>query len=139
MTSIANPSFIVISVDIRNNETGVVRRTADTLLLDDGEQQPSLYIWEEGSYSCDCNRALLFARAAGEPEPDLTCSGGRYSVRISDPKTGRVLYQEFPEIAVEFAIQLDEQQARKLAAAIDSGWVEGKRFVSIPLPEGDDS
>lgn len=28
------------------------------------------YLWTEGNWACDCNRALAFARAAGEPDPE---------------------------------------------------------------------
>lgn len=37
--------------------------------------------WLEGNYSCDCNRALFFARAAGEPEPeDRPCTDDQFVV-----------------------------------------------------------
>lgn len=34
-----------------------------------------VYMWTSGNYSCDCNRELLFLRAAGEPEPENTACG----------------------------------------------------------------
>jgi hypothetical protein len=41
------------------------------------------YMWSEGNYACDCNRALFFARAkGGELDPPRSCSRGKYRVRI---------------------------------------------------------
>lgn len=35
--------------------------------------------WTEGNYSCDCNRALLLARALGVDDPDdAPCGDERY-------------------------------------------------------------
>lgn len=53
------------------------------------------YIWSEGNYSCDCNRALFFARAGNEPDAeswDPPCGEGRYAVRIE--VDGRTVYQD---------------------------------------------
>ena len=59
------------------------------------EGGPELYVWEDGNYACDCNRALLFAWARGEEAPvEHPCGDTAYVVRITDGQTGRVLYQE---------------------------------------------
>jgi hypothetical protein len=63
----------------------------------DGEWSP--YIWEDGNYRCDCNRALFFARAAAEPTPDDPCDspcgdGGYIVERIVRRLDGEVLYEE---------------------------------------------
>ena len=34
------------------------------------------YMWHDGNYACDCNRALFLARARGEDEPNVKCSDG---------------------------------------------------------------
>ena len=39
------------------------------------------YMWEEGNYSCDCNREMFFERAGGK-EVDATCSEGRYEAKL---------------------------------------------------------
>lgn len=31
------------------------------------------YIWEEGNYACDCNKALFIQRQIDEDFPDLPC------------------------------------------------------------------
>ena len=51
------------------------------------------YLWSEGNFACDCNRALDFSRAVGEAEPDdPPCGETAYSIRIS--VGGRRIYDE---------------------------------------------
>jgi hypothetical protein len=52
-------------VAIRNNTTGETRIHVDSFDWDDAAD----YLWTEGNFCCDCNRALLFARAGGDPDP----------------------------------------------------------------------
>jgi len=60
-----------------------------------------IFLWEQGNYSCDCNRAIFFARAAGEPDgtdedPEIEfarCSDGRFRVKLI-AEDGRVLFEE---------------------------------------------
>lgn len=65
------------TVHIRNNETGEVRhyRSDDVLTYayPESREPDQLWIWKEGNYSCDCNRALYFCRAADEAEIDVPC------------------------------------------------------------------
>jgi hypothetical protein len=45
------------------------------------------FLWLEGNFGCDCNRELLFCRAADEDEPDfddLSCGEGRYSLVLPE-------------------------------------------------------
>ena len=64
-----------IMVLIEEVETGEMR------WYDDGEEhQGTESMWSWGSYSCDCNRALFFARAAKMPDIDIDCSDGKYNV-----------------------------------------------------------
>lgn len=49
------------------------------------------YQWFEGNYSCDCNRALFFARAGGEDDPEIGCGEGAYSVRLVNADTGATI------------------------------------------------
>jgi hypothetical protein len=84
--------WIAIRVAIRKNDTGEVREYDDIAIWDDG---PCLHIWEDGNFSCDCNRYLFFQRVAGEDEDDDKCGDGAYSVNIYNPKDGSVLYEEF--------------------------------------------
>jgi len=88
--------WVAIIAEIRDNATGIVREYQDVAVLHDGELKPRTYIWDEGDYSCDCNRRLFFARASGEEKGwDDGCSDGLYSVRVRNKKSGRVFYDEF--------------------------------------------
>lgn len=82
---------------IRLNATGEVRKYATSEVLQEGDKYPSVFNWEENNYACDCNRALFFARAKGEDEPDVECGDGLYSVNLYNAKTGEVYYNEFSE------------------------------------------
>lgn len=47
----------------------------------------ALWMWQDGNYSCDCNRELFFERAKGK-DPDLDevwCSEGRFEVVSLEP------------------------------------------------------
>lgn len=49
-----------------------------------GEEEDVRFLFEEGNYACDCNRALFFARAGGEPDPEDRCCGNtRFRVDLS--------------------------------------------------------
>jgi len=93
---------VQILVRIRKNDTGEVREYKDYAIWEDdfandGLGQPSLFIWQEGNYACDCNRYLFFQRSANEEE-DLdkkNCGDDKYSVQIYNPKNGEILYNEF--------------------------------------------
>jgi len=58
-----------------------------------------LYLWEEGNFSCDCNRGLFFAQALGDMEREEQaweggCSEGKYRVEVRERDTARVIYTE---------------------------------------------
>lgn len=38
------------------------------------------YMWADGNYSCDCNRALFWARAGGELDLEVPCSESAFTV-----------------------------------------------------------
>jgi hypothetical protein len=57
----------------------------------DWTEEGSDYMWSEGNYACDCNRALFFARAAGEPDPDRPCGDSAFGVRIL--VDGRIVFE----------------------------------------------
>lgn len=74
-----------------------IRRNADGMIATDiwSDWEYNTYWWEEGNASCDCNRELFFVRARKEDEPDETeCGEDRFSIRLSDADTGKVLYDE---------------------------------------------
>ena len=90
-----NADWVQIWVDIVDTYTGRL-----AVYETDGVYEPSVgdlsrFIWEEGNYRCDCNRALFFARAMGDEDPgELTCGESRYMIRIRSPQTQRVIYTD---------------------------------------------
>lgn len=84
-----------ITVALTDTRTGVTREFPFTGSADPGAVE---FHWSEGNYGCDCNRALFFARAGGEPaDPgDFPCGEGRYRADVRDAVTGEVLYRDAP-------------------------------------------
>lgn len=74
-------------VEIRHNETGEVRQ-------DKSHRFFGPFIWADGNYACDCNRALFFARAAGEDDPDRGCGTTAFSLRVLGEDGKTVLYED---------------------------------------------
>jgi hypothetical protein len=97
---------IPCTVEIRYNPTGEIRSIQQEL----NEQhewvdpparmryldEPSCFIWEEGNYSCDCNRALFFHDRSDEAW-EQECNDVLYAVRIIDNRTGKVVYDELTD------------------------------------------
>lgn len=71
---------------IKNNTTGEVVNYKDDI-----DDEGNMFIWEEGNFSCDCNRFLFFERAKGnKPDwDDGKCGNGGFSVNI---KVGEEYY-----------------------------------------------
>jgi hypothetical protein len=76
-------------VTIRKNDVGEERTFEYP--YDWGESDE--YMWADGNYACDDNRAQFFAEAGGEPDPDIECSDYKYTITkiVSD---GKVVYTE---------------------------------------------
>ena len=86
--------WIKILVKIKNNQTGEVKNYPTEGIWDEVNEHASTWIWEEGNFSCDCNRDIFFN---GLPfSDDHECGEGKYSVNIYNPKNGELLYSEFP-------------------------------------------
>lgn len=49
----------------------------------------SEWLWTDGNYSCDCNRALF---VHGKDSDDIECSEGRYLIWVTNGRV--VLYDE---------------------------------------------
>lgn len=81
-------------VRIRNNSTGEIRQRVEEFCLED-DGSPSLFIWQEGNFSCDCNRWLFFHDFPDcEEDDEGPCGDSAFSVEILD-LNGKVLYSEF--------------------------------------------
>jgi len=78
----------MFTVHIKNNKTEEVRKfVVENEDWYDGFE----YMWTDGNYSCDCNRALYFARAEPSKSNDLLdieCGETVYSVPFVELEDG---------------------------------------------------
>ena len=91
----ADFQWTMFHVKIRRNSDGAIVEFDDDCMTID-ERGPNVFNWEENNYSCDCNRKLFFHRALGEEleHEEIPCGFGEYSVELSNPYSGRVIYTE---------------------------------------------
>lgn len=83
-----------ITVHIRYNASGEVREHHTTGDWDtEFTAGFSDFIWSDGNYACDCNRALFFY-AWGPESDDRECGEGAFTLWIVDDTTGDVVYDE---------------------------------------------
>lgn len=74
------------TVIIRKNDTGETREIHETY---PDEYVDSLqFMWSEGNYGCDCNRASFFY---GDADFDDTCGDTRFSVTSLKLADGTIL------------------------------------------------
>ncbi len=88
------PDHTDIVIDIMKMSTGE-RRTWQSDL---GWDKHSKFLWKDGNFSCDCNRASFFRQAGGD-EPSAQwrdCSDGEFRVVAIKSQTGQLLYSEEP-------------------------------------------
>ncbi len=67
---------------LQDTQTGVIVEVEAKYTCADHEDLGE-FMWTDGNYSCDCNRALFHARARGVPDPsetDLVCGDTRYKL-----------------------------------------------------------
>lgn len=81
-------------IKIKENSTGRIATFKD-IVGEEGTFNP-FYSWEEGNFSCDCNRHLLFHSHSDYEgyTPDFPCGDDFYSVEITSEE-GIILYSEF--------------------------------------------
>lgn len=82
-----------VLVRIRRNSDGKIVEMRDQLYWEAGDDEPSFGNWEDGNYSCDCNRSIFFGDRT--MNDDHVCSRGKYSVNLINPVCGTVVYKEF--------------------------------------------
>ena len=120
--------IVEVDVVVRENSTGRVVKDDDSLYEyqyeKDGPWELSVYWWEEGGGSCDCNRALAFSRGIWTAEGNsrsswdwpidtmIPCSEGRFSVNVYRKEDGEELYREF-ELSQEEKEKLWNQMKRR--------------------------
>ena len=82
--------FVKMLVRIRKNATGEIKEAIEMGYWEAEAGLPCIFNWEDGNFSCDCNRTYIF----GEDDLDH-CTEGRFSVNLHNPVTGKIFYQEF--------------------------------------------
>jgi hypothetical protein len=95
-----NPAdWFEADVHIRRAADGVVRiyRSNELVAAYQHDDDPRPFIWTEGNYACDCNRASMFDEAGGEEtgRAYYPCGEGSYVIdRIIRLCDGKVMYSE---------------------------------------------
>lgn len=88
--------FIKGELLIRNNATREVRRCEFDIPKEADDYSYKL-LWQEGNFSCDCNRRLFFEQSIegreGSDDENIVCGDGGFSVTITGPN-GTVLYSD---------------------------------------------
>ena len=83
----------MLKISIKCNNTGEIRNFYDSDPIDE-DLESYLFLWEEGNFSCDCNRCLFFKRVNNELEDEASCGDEQYSVNIYD-ENDKCIYSEF--------------------------------------------
>lgn len=85
---------IVVSREEKTGELVAYYDEYGIWFYDDGEPNPFMY--QEGNYSCDCNRGLFHGRAKGLKPGwnDHNCGGDKYSVDLYNADTLELVYRE---------------------------------------------
>lgn len=72
--------------------------TEDIEEWQDSWQSTYSFIWEEGNFACDCNRALFFERAKTGDQaawPETPCGNDLYKLdKLVVRETGEIVYSE---------------------------------------------
>lgn len=95
---------LYIDVAMLDTVTGERRVYRDDFDWQDANETPEetrhtiAYMYEDGNYSCDCNRGKFFAESGGEGAPDLPCDGERIVVEsIVERGTGKRIYSDLSD------------------------------------------
>ena len=83
-------TWVKIIAHIRDNTNNKIKLYTTESIWDFDNNEPHTYIWQDGNYSCDCNRHLFFYDDWGGE-----CGDGGFSVNLQNPKTGEYFYKEF--------------------------------------------
>jgi len=91
-------SWVRCLIEIKDLSSGETRFSTSDLIEGDEKGIPSLYIYQDGNFSCDCNRGLFFGRSVGiEPDEETCCGDDRYSLNVYSIG-GEIIYKEFEGI-----------------------------------------
>ena len=79
------------AVTLKKTSTGEIRKH----IAPDENWFDAEFMWTDGNYSCDCNRALYFARAAGEDDTEAweqKCGDSAYKMISVVDGDGEVIW-----------------------------------------------
>ena len=82
-----------VTIKIKHIPSGEIRDYHDEFeeITEQTDYNP-IWIWQEGNYSCDCNRHIFFHNF--KDDEDIDCSDGIYKVNIFD-SNNKCLYKEY--------------------------------------------
>jgi len=98
---------IRLRVQIRRVADGLTRTYEDNIGFTGDTRNEAReyanYWWTDGNGGCDCNRAMVFNRAADEPEDDIPCSDNLFRVKVVDADSGDAIVDEFEDVTPDSA------------------------------------
>lgn len=89
---------VQIMVHMKSIATGEIRSYESFGIYTDEGDCVDTYIWEEGNFSCNCNRTLFWKRAGKEEvsmEDVEECGDPEYLVNLENPFNKEIFYKEF--------------------------------------------
>lgn len=95
----------ILKTDLWNNKTIQVEVIAEILdlqtnkvveyttegYMQEEDEHPGIYNWEEGNFSCDCNRGLFYTNH----EVDCNENENRFKVNLKNVIDNKYFYKEF--------------------------------------------
>lgn len=82
-------TMVDVLIKIKNTQTDEVKTIADDLIWHKKSNMPSMWLYTDGNFACDCNRGEKFGIE------DSECGNELYLIQIINPKNNEVLYSEF--------------------------------------------
>jgi hypothetical protein len=77
------------------NARVLIRRNADSNVVEYvPDYRTNIHVWENGNFSCDCNRKSFFD---GDYGSENECGEDKYSIQLYDADTGELLVNEFED------------------------------------------
>ena len=84
---------------IKDTSTGQTRTYRESR---DRTTNAMVFLWSEGNFGCDCNRAIFFH---GDPDVDRGCNwppnDNKYLVEVRDEDTAELIYSDMEDKDVE--------------------------------------
>lgn len=102
MTQKIESEKVECKIEIKEVATGdiiILQNRQYVTDLDIKDNIVNCFMWEDGNYSCDCNRHNFFMQVKHGLKPleaeDIACGDSRYKIRITRLDTNEEVYSEF--------------------------------------------